>query len=186
MRLSLHKKTTTNQLLSRCRKGDRRAYKTIYDQYAKAMLNISMRILNNKEEAEEVIQDSFIKAFENLDRFDGKFSFGSWLKRIVINRSLDIAKKRKIDFQELDGLEVEEELEEHIDPVYDIQIIRECIQELPDGYRMVLSLYLIEKYSHKEIAALLNIQEGTSKSQYNRARKKLQQLISHKTITHEQ
>lgn len=172
-------------IIERCRKGDKKAFQELYNLYCKAMFNISLRILNNKDEAEEVLQDAFLKAFENIGSYDSRFAFGSWLKRIVINRSLDILKKRKVNFVPIKEAEIPEEEEYEEELVFDVNVIRKCVQELPDGYRTILTLFLFEDHSHKEIAALLGISEGTSKSQYNRARKKLGESIKQNMITHE-
>jgi RNA polymerase sigma factor (sigma-70 family) len=173
-------------LIERCKQGERKAFQEVYNLYAKAMYNISLRILNNSGEAEEVLQDAFLKVFENIHTYDKRFAFGAWLKRIVINRSLDVLKKRKVNFVSIDGMDHrEEEEEERAEDLYDVESIKKCVLELPDGYRSVLTLFLFEEYSHKEIAELLGISEGTSKSQYNRAKKKLIETIKLKTITHE-
>jgi len=148
------------------------------------MVNILVRILNNSGEAEEVLQDSFLKAFEKIAAYDRKYAFGVWLKRIVINRSLDVLKKRKLNFVTIDDADFREEEDEE-ESIYDVDVLKKCISELPDGYRTILSLFVFEECSHKEIAELLNISEGTSKSQYNRAKKKLIGLVKLKTVTHD-
>jgi RNA polymerase sigma factor (sigma-70 family) len=168
-------------IVERFKKGDGKAFQELYELYAKAMLNISVRILNNNEEAQEVIQDSFLAVFENNTNYDKKYSFGVWLKRIVINRSLNVLKKRKIVFIPLENEDYAEDTNTQTEELeYDVKLIRNCIQELPDGYRTIFSLFLFEKYTHKEIAESLNISEGTSKSQYNRAKKKLIELVKQK------
>jgi RNA polymerase sigma-70 factor (ECF subfamily) len=171
-------------IIERCQKGERKAFQELYNLYAKAMFNISVRILNDSNEAEEVLQDSFLKAFEKINTYDKKYSFGVWLKRIVINRSLDVLKKRKLNFISINDTDLREE-EADEESIYDVDAIKKCIQELPDGYRTILSLFVFEECSHKEIAALLGISEGTSKSQYNRAKKKLIELIKYKTVTND-
>jgi RNA polymerase sigma-70 factor (ECF subfamily) len=171
-------------LIEKCKKGEKSAFRGIYELYSKAMFNISMRILNNREEAEDVLQESFIKAFNSIEQYNGEGSFGSWLKKIVVNRSLDAIRKRQLNFVSIDHVEVEESIgEEH--ESYTVEEIRAAIRELPDGYRVILSLFLFEDYSHKMIAEHLKISEGTSKSQYHRARKKLQELITSKKLSNE-
>lgn len=172
-------------IIDRCKKGERKAFYELYSLYAKAMFNISLRILNNTTEAEEVLQDSFLKAFEKIGTYNPKYSFGAWLKRIVINGSLDVLKKRKPILVPLDGIEYVQEEENEDDVIYDIELLKKCVTELPDGFRTILSLFVFEDYSHKEIADVLGISEGTSKSQYNRAKKKLIELIKQKTIINE-
>lgn len=175
-------KDLNSAIIERCKKGEKRAFYELYQLYAKAMFNISLRILNDKSEAEEVLQDSFLKAFARIKRYDPQFSFGIWLKKIVINGSLDALKKKKPVLVPLEEIYyVQEDLsEEQVD--FDVTTLKTFIGELPDGYRTIISLYLFENYTHKEIADLLGIAEGTSKSQYNRAKKKLIELIKQKTI----
>lgn len=172
-------------IIERCRRGDRKAFQELYNLYAKAMFNISVRILNNSDEAEEVLQDSFLKVFGNIDTYDWNYSFGVWLKRIVINRSLDLLKKRKLNFVSIDEINYSEAEEKEEGIIYDVEMIKKCIRELPDGYRTVISLFLFEDHSHREIAELLGISEGTSKSQYNRAKKKLIELVKQKTVAND-
>jgi RNA polymerase sigma factor (sigma-70 family) len=173
-------------IIERCKNGDRSAFQELYNLYAKAMFNISLRILNNRNEAEEILQDSFLKVFAKIDSYDKTYAFGAWLKRIVINGSLDVLKKRKVNFVSLDEAHYShEEDSEEDESLYEIEMLKRCIAELPDGFRAVLTLFVFEEQSHKEIAALLNISEGTSKSQYNRAKKKLIELVKNNTVSHE-
>lgn len=170
--------------LKRCREGDKKAFREFYDLYAKAMLNISARIVNSVEEAEDVLQESFLAAFGQVEKIRSDAEFGGYLKKIVINRSIDIVRKKKVGFETLkEKHDVEEENNEE-QLTYDLTLLRQCIAELPAGFRVVLTLFLFENYSHKEIAATLNISEGTSKSQYNRARKKLAELYKQKQLIH--
>lgn len=167
-------------LVELCRKGDRKAQYELYKLYSKAMFNISMRITNDYALAEDVLQESFLSAFNHLDTFKGEVTFGSWLKKIVINNAIGQIRKRKYELVSLDG---HEELQEDISETeeemqqWQVETIRKAIQKLPDGYRVVLSLYLLEGYDHAEIAEILGISEATSKSQYSRARKKLLEMI---------
>ena len=163
-----------------CKQGDRQAQNQFYKLYSKAMYNIAYRITNNELDAEDVLQESFVSAFRNMDSYRGTASIGAWLKRIVINNSLTAVRKRKVD---LTPVEAHDELvdfsdSENDDMLYlNVERIRNAIQLLPDGYRVVFSLYLMEGYDHKEIASILNISESTSKSQYNRSKKKLQKIL---------
>jgi RNA polymerase sigma-70 factor (ECF subfamily) len=173
-----------NTLLNRCRKGEEKAFKELYLQYSKAMFNVCVRLLNNQAAAEDALQESFIAAFKSLHRFEGKSSFGSWLKRIVINRCITELRKQKPVLVPVDEeTEASPEEDEYDEPeqVYSVVGILAAMQQLPPGYRLILGLYLFEEYSHREIAEQLGISEGTSKSQYARARKKLQQLIKNKS-----
>lgn len=168
-------------ILDNCRKRDRKAQFQIYKLYYRNMFNISLRIVNDTMEAEDIMQESFLSAFENIDSYEGKVSFGAWLKRIVINRSLDATKKRKMDLfsidenPELPDAEKEDNDKEFIN--LQVEKVHRCIKLLPDGYRIILSLYLLEGYDHEEIGEILNISSSTSRSQYARARIKLAELL---------
>lgn len=169
-------------LLERCKRKESAACRELYEQYARAMYNISMRIVNKQEEAEDILQESFIKAFSDMSRFNSLPEFGGWLKRVVVNHSLDILRKQKLSFVPIENIEDTETEENEEGNQYDIKEVMEGVQKLPHGYRVILTLFLFEDYSHKEIAAMLNISEGTSKSQYNRAKKKLTELVQQKTF----
>ncbi|WP_019947495.1 RNA polymerase sigma factor [Hymenobacter aerophilus] len=171
----------TAPLVERCRLGDRRAQAEIYKRYSKAMFNASLRITGDYAEAEDVLQEAFLSAFRELHSYKGDSSFGSWLKRIVINKSINCLRNRRLSLVPLgeqhDG--AAEAPDQGPDPEitsWRADVVRRCVQELPDGYRVVLTLYLLEGYDHAEIAGILNISESTSKSQYSRARKKLLEL----------
>ncbi|AXT63469.1 RNA polymerase sigma factor [Aquimarina sp. AD10] len=170
---------THKDLVEQSKSGDRNSQYQLYDLYVDAMYNVSMRILNVKEDAEDVIQDSFVDAFKNLSSFRYESTFGSWLKRIVINKSINQLKQKKIALVPLDQHEYH--LNEEIYPVIttlDIQKIKTSITMLPQGYRQIINLYLIEGYDHIEIGEILNISVSTSKSQYHRAKKKLIKIIN--------
>lgn len=168
-------------LLHQCQQGDRRAQHELYTSYASAMLNVSHRILQNKEEAEDVLQESFVKAFKNLESFRGDATFGSWLKRIVVNASLNQLKKRKFVTESIEeDLPLMEEEQEATEPVYTVNDINRAVASLSDGYRAVFTLYMFEDYSHREIADMLGVSESTSKSQLNRARFRVKEWLINK------
>ena len=147
------------------------------------MYNVCHRMLGNEAEAEDVLQDSFIDVFRRLDSFRAESSLGAWIKRIVINHCLNVFKKRRIKFEEISesaGNIPAEENEDHEEVVYEVRKVKEGILKLPDGYRQVLTLYLIEGYDHAEIADILGIQETGSKSQYSRAKAKLRDILKDK------
>jgi RNA polymerase sigma factor (sigma-70 family) len=165
-------------LIDGCRAGDQQAQFQIYKLYYKAMYNTSLRIVNDDMEAEDVMQEAFLSAFEKINTYSGNVSFGAWLKRIVVNRSLDALGKRKAIFEDIEShtgirddrhedAAYKEELEAKVDEV------KAAIERLPQGYRVILSLYLIEGYDHDEIAELLRISSSTSRSQLSRAKQKL-------------
>lgn len=168
-------------IVDRCKAEDRQAQNELYKLYSKAMYNISYRITNNELDAEDVLQESFVSAFRNIHSYRGTASIGAWLKRIVINSSITAVKKRKADLVPIEdyGEYADYDDGRDDDTLYlNVEKIRNAVQLLPDGYRVVFSLYLMEGYDHKEIASILNISESTSKSQYNRSKKKLQKILS--------
>ena len=166
-------------IIDRCLLGDRYAQQELYQLYAKAMFNTAARITGNEMDAEDVLQESFVNAFRNIHSYKGTASFGSWLKRIVVNNSINLVNKRRLVFEEIQNQHEEEfvEYDENRDLSYDVSIVQQGIEKLPEGYRMVLTLYLIEGYDHKEIGVILGITESTSKSQFNRSKKKLKEIL---------
>lgn len=148
------------------------------------MFNTSYRIVADAHEAEDVMQEAFLKAFDKIETYSGKVSFGAWLKRIVVNQSLDILRKnrhRLIPIEEAE-MDVSEDKEENSieDEKLKIELVQKSIEELPEGYRIVLSLHLLEGYDHQEIAEILQITNSTARSQYARARRKLLEIIKNK------
>lgn len=170
-----------DELIERCLKGDSLSYRQLYERYAKAMYNTCLRMLNNVAEAEDVLQESFIEAFKNLERFEYRTSFGGWLKQICINRAINQLKKRKInwvDMEQLAGYESADEISvDETEIELQIELVKKAIMNLPDGYRTVLNLYLLEGYDHEEIAEILQVAESTTRTQYMRAKQKLLQLL---------
>ena len=146
------------------------------------MYNVCYRITGNEADAEDVLQESFISAFRNLESYRGDASFGSWIKKIVVNKAINQLKKRKMELmpenEEFD-IPDEESIQEYM-PELSVEKVRVAIQQLPDGYRSVLSLYLLEGYDHQEIGEIMGITESTSKSQLNRAKNKLKEFLMKK------
>ena len=172
------------EIVDRCKSGDKVACKELYDLYSKAMFNVCFRITNDRYEAEDVLQEAFVSAFKNIGAFRSESSFGAWLKKIVVNRSINHMKKKKVDTapleENMDKAEAnyrEEALDDPDKRVRNVEMIKKAVNLLPHGYRMVLSLYLLEGYDHAEIAQIMKISESTSKSQYNRAKKKLKIIL---------
>lgn len=169
-------------LVDRCRNGDSKAQYELYHLYAKAMYNVSMRIVNHEGEAEDILQETFLDAFNNIGKFRGESTIGAWLKRITVNKSVNtLRKKRLVLFGEIPGADKvadEEAMWDDGAHAWEVQRINKAIGQLPDGYRLVLSLYLIEGYDHGEIAQILNITETTSKTQYNRAKNKVREMLN--------
>jgi RNA polymerase sigma factor (sigma-70 family) len=169
-----------SSLIAACLKGNRLAQQKLYSRYCDAMYNVAYRMLGNSAEAEDVLQDAFVDVFSKLDTFREESSLGAWIKRIVINQCLNVYKKRKIQLEEWDdhyGNIPDEEYGDEDQTSYEIKRVKEAIMKLPDGYRQVLTLYLIEGYDHGEIAGIMGIQETGSKSQYSRAKAKLREML---------
>ena len=169
--------------------NDRNAQFRLYQLYSKAMLNTANRILNNPGDAEDAMQEGFLSAFTYIRRYDYSVSFGTWLKKIVINKSLDIFRKksRLVFTEELDGI-IDENAGLYTDNFNEssekdnvIRAIYEALYGLPDGYRIVFSLNVIEGYDHDEISSILGITASASRSQLARARKLLQKKLSENT-----
>lgn len=146
------------------------------------MFSICMRLINNATEAEDVMQEAFLNAFTKINTYKGEVSFGAWLKRIVINRSLDYLKMRKVKFEEIN--EKTNQLPDYQMEVKEVNmdVIKDAIQKLPDGYRVVLSLFLIEGYDHEEISEILGISNSNSRTQYLRAKNKLRELLKDREV----
>ena len=157
------------EIIRRCRNGEVKAQFMLYKQYSKAMYNIAIRFLNNKMDAEDILQESFVTAFEKLDELSSDNALGSWLKRIVINNCISHLRKRIVLDDIRDHIPIadddngEEEL--NIDPA----IVHNAIRDLPAGGRTILVLHALEGFKHREIAEMLGISESTSKTQYRRA-----------------
>lgn len=170
-----------DETVARCKQGDVQSFEKLYAQYSKAMYNTSLRIVNNTPDAEDVLQESFAAAFEQLYKFDYSSTFGAWIKKIVINRSITILRNRKMILIDIDTSPVEEipetELADEEITILKAGLIRKAIGLLPDGYRTVISLFLIEGYDYEEIAEVLQISTSTVRTQYHRARKKLLYLL---------
>lgn len=169
------------ELVTACKKGDRKAQFELYKLYAKAMYNVALRIVNDDDEAEDVLQEAFLDAFTRLESFRAETTFGLWLKQIVINKSINQLRKRKAEFVNLDGVDLPDEVAQNDEDLqYQVNEIKEAVAQLPDGYRVVLTLYLFEGYDHEEISHILKISENTSRSQYMRAKTKLNSLLEKK------
>lgn len=162
-----------HELIQKCLNNDRRAQLILYNQYAKAMYNLSLNMVHQVEIAEDIMQESFISAFKNLKTFKADVSFGAWLKKIVINKCLDYLKKKKIVFEPLDNegkIAEPTEQDEQYFKEKTIEEIKKQLARLPVGYRTIINLYIFEGYDHDEIAQILSISSSTSRSQYARAK----------------
>ena len=165
-------------LVEKTKKGDRMAQLRLYRKYVKAMYNTVVRMIPNQTDAEDIVQDVFVNVFKNIHSFKGDSSLGAWIKRITINQTLNFLRKNRnirfVELEEQNQLVVEPEAE---DSFWNMEAIHGAIKKLPEGCRVVFSLYLLEGYRHKEIASFLNVTESTSKTQYRRAKKLLQEQL---------
>lgn len=169
------------EVVEACRKGDRQAQFELYKMYGKGMYNICLRMLGNAEDAEDVLQLAFVDVFRRLDQFRQESTIGAWIKRIVVNRCLDQLRKRKMIIESFDD-QVHDVPQAHSttssELSYTVEDIQRAVYDLPDGYRVVLTLYLFEGYDHEEISEILDISVSTSKSQYHRAKRKLRETLA--------
>ena len=167
------------ELVEKSKLGNRKAQYKLYELYVDAMFNIGIRMLKSKEDAEDIVQESFIKAFKNLNQFNYESSFGAWLKRIVVNNCINFLKSKKKSITDLETHEfylTDEKIPEVND--FNIRKIKKGIELLPNGFQQIINLYLIEGYDHNEISEIVGITTSTSKSQYHRAKKKLIEIIN--------
>jgi RNA polymerase sigma factor (sigma-70 family) len=172
-------------LVVECKQGSKKACYELYKLYAKAMLNVAFKIVGNVAEAEDVLQESFVDAFRRIQDFRQETTFGLWLKQIVVSRSINLLRKRKVEWVELDGDidNLPDEQPESDDEIqYKVALVKQAMAELPDGYKQVISLYLFEGYDHEEIGQILGITENTSRTQFLRAKRKLSEILSRKGI----
>jgi len=152
------------------------------------MFNIAMRIVNDADEAADVLQEAFIDAYTRISDFRQETTFGLWMKQIVINRSISQIRKRKMELIPIDDTDVEsipdDEVTDNSEFEMQVRQVQATIQQLPDGYRLVLTLYLLEGYDHEEISQILRISENTSRTQFMRVRRKLVELLRNQGISY--
>jgi RNA polymerase sigma factor, sigma-70 family len=165
-------------LVQQCLEGDATAYRKLYMRYFKAMYNTALRIVNNQTDAEDVLQESFTDAFAQLKNFRQKSTFGAWLKQIVVYKSIHKIKRNIFFVDDIDSLnEISDDNNDSWNIELTVQKVKDAIQQLPDGYRTVLSLYLLEGYDHEEIAEILQVARVTVRTQYVRAKNKLLEIL---------
>ena len=171
-----------SQLIEECRNGSSKAQFEIYKLYYKAMYNTCLRFVRDPMEAEDVMQEAFLSAFRNIDSFRGEVSFGSWLKRIVVNRSLDALRRKRLDLDPIEEGRMVIDTDDYTDDetVYKVEQVKKAIASLPDSYRVLLTLHLIEGYDHEEIAQIMEMSNAAVRTAYSRARKKLQEMLETK------
>ena len=168
------------KLIESCKNNDSRAQRQLYETFARKMMSVCLRYAGNRETAEDFLQEGFIRVFSSIQSYNYEGSFEGWMRRIFVNTALGYIRKQKTWQTTLSVDEVGGQLEADTISALERMEARElmrCIEALPDGYRVVLNLFAIEGYSHKEIAKMLAINEGTSRSQYARAKLYLQKLL---------
>jgi len=168
------------EIIESSKAGDVKAQFKLYSLYSRAMFSICMRMLNRREEAEDILQETFTEIFDKLDTFRYESAFGSWTKRIVINKCINHLHKKRPDIQfeaELKETVAEDENIDYEDVNLQVEKVKQAMNDLPDGYRIIFSLYALEGYDHEEISSILGISESTSKTQYMRAKVKIRDLI---------
>lgn len=167
-----------SDLIKGCIEGNRKFQELLYHTYASKMYSVCLRYCNNGDDAQDVMQDGFVKIFKNLEKFRGEGSFEGWLRRIFVNTAIEHYRKRSNSFSIIEAVEtnVEDISLSAFDKLAEQDVLK-VIKKLSPGYRTVFNMYVIEGYSHKEIGELLNINEGTSKSQLARAKSILQKML---------
>lgn len=168
---------TLEELILKCKKQDAKAQETLYKNYSKTLFSVCLKYSRNYHEAEDNLQDTFLTIFNRIEQFESKGSFEGWMKRIAVNTVLQKYRKQQVfslSNEEQIEEDVEFEIEDHAIP---LDFLLKIIQELPDRYRLVFTMYVMDDYPHKEISEILSISEGTSKSNLSRARKILKNKI---------
>ncbi|MEO9533556.1 MAG: RNA polymerase sigma factor [Crocinitomicaceae bacterium] len=178
---------TDEDLVKECVSGNAIAQKKFYDLFARKMMGVCLRYSNDYEEAQDILQDGFVKIFNKLPAFESKGSLEGWVRRIMVNTALDAYRKAKKHQNNVDVDSVSYLLDSDDYTIESINAndLLKIIQAIPEGYRVVFNLFAIEGYSHKEIAERLGVTESTSKSQFSRARKMLRKILIEKNIVEE-
>jgi RNA polymerase sigma factor (sigma-70 family) len=169
-------------LIEKCKYNDHKAQMKLYDLYHRAVYGTLIRMVKNAMEAEDLMQETFLSAFSSIENFRSESGFGTWIKRIATNKALNHLRKSSIEITELEESKMDESMVQNgEDPTdrFSLEDITKAIYRLPDGYRVVITLYLLEGMDHDEIGEILGIKAATSRSQYLRAKKKLVELLNH-------
>lgn len=170
-------------IIEQCKQNNRKAQLQLYNQYCDGMYIVAKRFLKDADDAEDVVQEAFIKAFTKLHQYKAEVTFGAWLKRIVVNKSIDFLKSKKqqlVDLEEVHLKVVDTANDDKwlVEDAITLNDVKEAINKLPDKYQYVVMLYLIEGYDHQEISEILNISEVASRTQLSRGKVKLQELLT--------
>ena len=175
---------TEEAILQGCLKNNASSQKALYEKYSAKMLVVCYRYGHNREDAEDMLQEGFIKVFAQIHTFENRGALEGWIRRIIVHTCINNLKKNKrfnesVDLIHASGIQVREE---SVPSIIEAKEVVECIRMLPLGYRTVLNLYAIEGFSHKEIAVMLDIEESTSRSQYTRSKSMLEDILIKKKI----
>ena len=167
------------KLINACKRGNQKAQMQVYDSYSNAMFNVACRYLKNEEDAKDAMQEGFLKAFLNINKYQKTSAFGAWLKRIIINQCIDAIRKNRFETEalETENLKIVDDNNWHFEASITKTKILEAIEKLPEKYRLVITLYLIEGYDHEEISKILDIKIKTSRTQLRRAKLQLQDFL---------
>ncbi len=179
---------TEELMLAGCIKNNAAAQEALYNRFSPRMLGVCYRFAKNREDAEDMLQEGFIKVFTQIHQYRNEGALEGWIRRIVVHTCINVLKKNKkfsesVDIIHANSVHIKEEI---IPSIMQAKQVVECIRTLPIGYRTVLNLYAIEGYSHKEIADMLDIEESTSRSQYTRAKAMLEDILVKKKIIQKQ
>lgn len=169
-------------VVERCKANDRSAQLKLYKQYCDGMFCVAMRFLKNADDAEDVLQESFIKAFQKIHQYEGEVSFGAWLKRIVVNKSIDFLKSRKEKMVVLDEgyMHITEDEDWSVHDGITIEEVKEAIEKLPEKYKYVVMMFLVEGYDHREISQVLDLTETTCRTRLLRGKGMLKEALKQK------
>jgi RNA polymerase sigma factor (sigma-70 family) len=175
---------TEEYIIAGCLHNDPSAQRELYNRFSPKMLSVCYRYAQNREDAEDMLQEAFIKVFTQMHTFQNKGAFEGWIRRIIVHTCINFLKKYKkfnesVDLAQAGYIKIKEET---VPSIMQAKQVTECIRLLPIGYRTVLNLYAIEGYSHREIAHMLDIEESTSRSQYTRAKSMLENILVKKNI----
>ncbi len=170
------------ELVEQCKVNDRKAQMQLYRQYCQGMYAVAVRFVKDPDDAEDVLQESFIKAFQRIDQFKGEVTFGAWLKKIVVNRSIDFLKSKHQKTVELNEsyLQVADDNDWTVEDSVGIAKVKNAIEELPEKYRYVVQLFLVEGYDHSEIAQILGISDTASRTRLLRGKAQLKETLKDK------
>jgi len=170
------------EIIEKCKQNNRAAQLQIYNQYCDGMYAVAMRFVKDSMEAEDIVQEAFIKAFAKLHQYKAEVAFGAWLKRIVINKSIDLLKSKKQHLLQLEEvhLKVVDDNDDNwfVEDTITLDEVKEAIKKLPEKYKYVVMLYLVEGYDHQEISEILSISEVASRTQLSRGKVKLKELLT--------